>query len=147
MTAPSCSSPGQPSSCSSYSCLLHNAITQYSPHRFSGVIAFNFYAVTIFSAVFTDLSPHLGAVISAVTQLAASLVSGVLSDCVGRRPLLVSSGLVMTLALAGFGTYSLYHDPDTAAGHGAADTVPLVLVLLFECRCSHIMQRRCYLLM
>ena len=102
------------------------------------MIAFNFYAVTIFSAVFTDLSPHLGAVISAVTQLAASLVSGVLSDCVGRRPLLVSSGLVMTLALAGFGTYSLYHDPDTAAGHGAADTVPLVLVLLFECRCSHV---------
>ena len=100
--------------------------------RFSGVIAFNFYAVTIFSAVLTNVNPHLGAVVSALVQLVSSMVSGVLSDKLGRRPLLVSSGLVMTVALAGFGAYSRYK-PDTDAG---SDYIPLLAVLLFECAFS-----------
>ena len=101
--------------------------------RFSGVIAFNFYAVTIFSAVFTSLSPHLGAVISAVVQLLSSLLSGILSDKLGRRPLLITSGLVMTLALAGFGAYSLVMPGEAGAN---TDYVPLLLVLMFECAFS-----------
>ena len=44
-------------------------------NRFSGVIAFNFYAVTIFSQVFSDINPHLGAVVSAIVQLISSLAS------------------------------------------------------------------------
>ena len=99
--------------------------------RFSGVIAFNFYAVTIFSQVFTKLSPHLGAVISAIVQLLASLTSGILSDKLGRRPLLVISGLIMTVALSGFGAYSLYQPEDSQL-----DYIPLLLVLLFECAFS-----------
>ena len=75
-------------------------------NRFSVVVAFNFYAVTIFSQVFSDINPHLGAVISAIVQLVASLLSGVLSDKLGRRPLLIMSGLVMTMALSGFGTFA-----------------------------------------
>ena len=101
--------------------------------RFSGVIAFNFYAVTIFSQVFTKLSPHLGAVISAVVQLVSSLLSGILSDKLGRRPLLIISGLIMTAALSGFGAYSLLV-PDNSESH--TDYIPLLLVLLFECAFS-----------
>ena len=97
--------------------------------RYSGVIAFNFYAVTIFSAVLTRMSPHLGAVISAVVQLLSSLLSGILSDKLGRRPLLIISGLVMALALAGFGAYSLLM-PGVTGDH--TDCVPLLLVLMFE---------------
>ena len=103
--------------------------------RFSGVIAFNFYAVTIFSQVLTDLNPHLGAVVSALVQLVSSLVSGVLSDKLGRRPLLVTSGLVMTLALAGFGVFSRYKPEEGEAGSGT-DYIPLLAVLLFQCAFS-----------
>ena len=42
--------------------------------------------------VFSTLSPHLGAVVSALTQLVASALSGLLADKLGRRPLLVLSG-------------------------------------------------------
>ena len=100
--------------------------------RFSGVIAFNFYAVTIFSQVFTSLSPHLGAVVSAVVQLLSSLVSGVLSDKLGRRPLLISSGLTMTLALTGFGLYTFYKP----VNESYTDYIPLFMVLMFECAFS-----------
>ena len=104
--------------------------------RFSGVIAFNFYAVTIFSQVFTQLSPHLGAVISAVVQLAASLTSGILSDKLGRRPLLILSGLIMALALFGFGAYSFYIPNEVSGVSKHIDYVPLILVLMFECAFS-----------
>jgi sugar porter (SP) family MFS transporter len=105
-------------------------------NRFSGVVAFNFYAVTIFSQVFSDINPHLGAVVTAITQLVASCVSGVLSDKLGRRPLLIISGLLMTMALSGFGLYALYHDI-RLAGHGqpmgeSLDYIPLICVLIFE---------------
>ena len=101
--------------------------------RFSGVIAFNFYAVTIFSQVLTDLNPHLGAVVSALVQLMSSLVSGILSDKLGRRPLLVTSGLVMTAALAGFGAFTRYKPESAEAG---TDYIPLLAVLLFQCAFS-----------
>ena len=102
--------------------------------RFSGVIAFNFYAVTIFSQVLTDLNPHLGAVVSALVQLMSSLVSGILSDKLGRRPLLVTSGLVMTVALGGFAAFTRYK-PEESGGL-STDYIPLLTVLLFECAFS-----------
>ena len=102
--------------------------------RFSGVIAFNFYAVTIFSQVLTDLNPHLGAVVSALVQLMSSLVSGILSDKLGRRPLLVTSGLVMTVALAGFAAFTRYKPEES--GGPSTDYIPLLTVLLFECAFS-----------
>jgi len=104
-------------------------------NRFSGVVAFNFYAVTIFSQVFSDINPHLGAVVTAITQLVASCLSGILSDKLGRRPLLVISGLVMTLALSGFGVFALYQDitkTDPNRVEGSLDYIPLICVLLFE---------------
>ena len=104
-------------------------------NRFSGVVAFNFYAVTIFSQVFSDINPHLGAVVTAVTQLVASCLSGVLSDKLGRRPLLIISGLVMTVALSGFGLYALYHDiskANNSVDSSSLDYIPLACVLVFE---------------
>ena len=41
-------------------------------------------------------------------QLLASAASGVLSDTVGRLPVLVLSTVLMAGALAGFGFYSFY---------------------------------------
>ena len=105
-------------------------------NRFSGVVAFNFYAVTIFSQVFSDINPHLGAVVSAVVQLLASFASGILSDKLGRRPLLIISGLVMSLALSGFGLYALYQDSVQLDSDTSLDYIPLLCVLLFECAFS-----------
>ena len=105
-------------------------------NRFSGVVAFNFYAVTIFSQVFSDINPHLGAVISAIVQLVASLLSGVLSDKLGRRPLLIMSGLVMTMALSGFGTFAFYQDINHHSHTSSLDYIPLLCVLMFECAFS-----------
>ena len=100
-------------------------------NRFSGVVAFNFYAVTIFSQVFVSISPHYGAVISAVVQMISSFLSGVLCDKIGRRPLLITSSLIMTLALTGFGCYSLNKAYNTGTAF-SQDFIPLFCVLLFE---------------
>jgi sugar porter (SP) family MFS transporter len=105
-------------------------------NRFSGVVAFNFFAVTIFSQVFSDINPHLGAVISAIVQLVASLLSGVLSDKLGRRPLLIMSGLVMTVALSWFCCFAFYHDINHHSHTSSLDYIPLLCVLMFECAFS-----------
>ena len=110
--------------------LLTSALMFFN--RFSGVVAFNFYAVTIFSQVFSDINPHIGAVVTAITQLLGSCLSGLLSDRCGRRPLLIVSGLVMTLALSGFGLYAFYHDIGETKVEGGLDYIPLLCVLLFE---------------
>lgn len=100
------------------------------PSRFSGVAAFNFYAVTIFRDSFGSFNPHLAAVVTGTVQLVASGTSGVLSDLVGRLPLLIFSTALMSSALAGFGCYAFYilHAAEPAAGY---DWVPLGCVILF----------------
>ena len=77
--------------------------------RFSGVSAFNFYAVPIFQVSFGSFNPHLAAVATGSVQLLASSASGILCDTVGRLPILVLSTVLMSGALAGFGFYSFYH--------------------------------------
>ena len=98
-------------------------------NRFSGAMAFNFYAVNIFSQVFGKLNPHLVAVVTASVQLLASCFSGLLADKLGRKPLLVISGLVMTLTLTGFGLYTYMCKNKLS---GTLDWLPLLLILLFE---------------
>ena len=61
-----------------------------------------------------------------------SLMSGVLSDRLGRRPLLIISGLVMSLSLSMFGLYSLYHHLHKTS----LDCIPLLCVLLSSCSYS-----------
>lgn len=120
-------------------------------NRFSGGLAFNFYAVNIYSVVFGQINPHLVAVMTAAVQLAASSVSGLLADKMGRRPLLISSGLIMSLALAGFGVYTFLCQTSGVTGDGGNiqllagsgglnkknnDWLPLLLILVFETAAS-----------
>ena len=88
-------------------------------NRFTGVSGFNFYAVTIFRDSFGSggpggFNPHLAAVVTGSVQLVASAGSGVLCDAIGRLPLLVVSSVLMTAALAGFGSFH-YFAADTAS--------------------------------
>lgn len=55
------------------------------------------------------MNPHLAAISVAFVQLLASLLSGILIDKVGRIPLLITSSVFMSLALASFGSYSYYN--------------------------------------
>ena len=107
--------------------LLTSALMFFN--RFSGASAFNFYAVTIFSQVFSGLNPHLVAVVTAGVQLLASMASGVLADKLGRRPLLIIAGLVMSVMLTGFGLFVYLCDIKTS---GSLDWLPLILILVFE---------------
>ena len=98
--------------------------------------AFNFYAVNIFAASFGGslLNPHLAAVITGTVQLLASALSGLLSDLIGRLPLLLLTSLLMSAALGGFGFYSFYRESITIwlGGDGTnSDWIPLLCVLTF----------------
>ena len=103
---------------------------------------FNFYAVTIFRDSFGSheggggdspsgssgvFNPHLAAVVTGSVQLVASAGSDLLCDYLGRLPLLIVSSVLMTTALAGFGTFH-YFNNEANTGN-------------FHCQYSH-----CYLI-
>ncbi|KAL5281186.1 hypothetical protein ACFFRR_004917 [Megaselia abdita] len=77
--------------------------------RFTGSHSFGFYAISVFRKTFIGMNPHLAAISVAFVQLLASLLSGILIDKVGRIPLLITSSVFMSLALASFGSYSYYN--------------------------------------
>ncbi|KAJ3637867.1 hypothetical protein MTP99_001288 [Tenebrio molitor] len=98
--------------------------------RFSGANAFYFYVVSVFKETFGGTNPHSAAVAVAVVQFLSSLLSGLLVDSVGRLPLLVASSVLMSLALASFGSFAYYED----AHHKNVpnlDWIPLLCVLVF----------------
>lgn len=105
--------------------------------RFTGAHVFNFYAVSMFKKTFRMMNPHGGAIATSVVQLLASCLSGMLIDNVGRLPLLMISGVMMSIALAGFGSYAYYEDVIrnsaniSHADAGVYDWIPLVCVLTF----------------
>lgn len=85
------------------------------------------------------MNPHGGAIAVGFVQLLASMLSGLLIDTVGRIPLLITSSVFMSLALASFGSFVYYeqnnklniasYDLDAAAGN--SDWIPLLCVLVF----------------
>lgn len=106
--------------------------------RFSGVNSFNFYAVTIFRKTFGGMNPHGGAISVGFVQLLGSMLSGLLIDVVGRLPLLIASSVFMSMALAGFGSYSYYQDVRKENNYNFSesyaaqcDWIPLLCVLVF----------------
>ncbi|XP_026491949.1 facilitated trehalose transporter Tret1-like [Vanessa tameamea] len=105
--------------------------------RFTGAHVFNFYAVSIFKKTFRMMNPHGGAIATSVVQLLASCLSGMLIDNVGRLPLLMISGVMMSIAFAGFGSYAYYdyvfrNTTDlTQTVQGSYDWIPLLCVLTF----------------
>ncbi|XP_077293428.1 facilitated trehalose transporter Tret1-like [Arctopsyche grandis] len=100
--------------------------------RFSGAHAFNFYAVSTFAKAFGSVSPHIGAIVMSTLQMFASCLSGLLIDKIGRLPLLLCSGVMMSLALAGFGSY-IYYLNLVKMNHGVVpgDWIPMLCVVVF----------------
>ncbi|XP_041971627.1 facilitated trehalose transporter Tret1-like [Aricia agestis] len=106
--------------------------------KFTGSQVLNFYAVTIFRKTFRTMNAHGVAIATSVVQLLASCISGMLIDNVGRLPLLIGSGVMMSIALAGLGSY-LYYDmvlrtqvlPFDNPVTPGYDWIPLICILIF----------------
>ena len=96
--------------------------------KFSGATAFNFYMVPILSEAFAGINPYNAAIVVALLQIVAGLVSSVLIDTVGRLPLLLISHFFMSVALAGFGTF-LYSFQD---GGYRYDWIPMTCAIVFQ---------------
>lgn len=100
--------------------------------RFSGANAFYFYVVSVFKETFGGgTNPHSAAVAVAFVQLLSSLLSGLLVDSLGRLPLLVASSVLMSLALASFGSFAYYEDAQHKNDVPNLDWIPLLCVLVF----------------
>lgn len=99
--------------------------------RFSGANAFNFYVVSVFRETFDGTNPHGAAIAVAVVQLLSSLLSGLLVDRAGRLPLLVASCVLMSLALASFGSFAYYEEAHHPKALPQLDWIPLLCVLIF----------------
>lgn len=98
--------------------------------KFSGANAFNFYAVPILSEAFVGINPYSAAVVVGFLQILAGMVSSILIDTAGRLPLLIVSNVLMSTALAGFGTF-MYVTGDIKAGP-SLDWIPLTCALVFQ---------------
>ncbi|KAF0295771.1 Facilitated trehalose transporter Tret1 [Amphibalanus amphitrite] len=101
---------------------------------FSGVHAFSFYGVTILDKVLARASAQGAAAVVALLQILAGLTSSVLIDTVGRRPLLMVSSALMSVSLAGFGTfvYVVERLEWTSAQQAPFDWVPMSCVLVCQ---------------
>ncbi|XP_018322777.1 facilitated trehalose transporter Tret1-like [Agrilus planipennis] len=98
--------------------------------RFSGANAFNFYVVSVFRQTFGGTNPHSAAIAVAMVQFLSALLSGLLVDKAGRLPLLVASSVLMSLALASFGSFAYYEDAHRST-LPQLDWIPLLCVLVF----------------
>ncbi|KAB7504452.1 Facilitated trehalose transporter Tret1, partial [Armadillidium nasatum] len=99
--------------------------------KFSGANAFNFYAVPILSQAFVGIDPYSAAVVVALLQILAGMISSMLIDTAGRLPLLIISNILMSSALAGFGTYVYVTEGREVTGAGT-DWIPLTCALIFQ---------------
>lgn len=85
------------------------------------------------------MNPHGGAISVGFVQLLASMLSGLLIDTVGRIPLLITSSVFMSMALASFGSYVYYYEGANRMAAAAFsveaaannDWIPLLCVLVF----------------
>ncbi|XP_031348533.1 facilitated trehalose transporter Tret1-like [Photinus pyralis] len=98
--------------------------------EFSGVVAFTFYAQTIFEEAGDAISPLLSTVIFYVVQIVFSFISSLFVDKIGRRPLLITSTVGSGVTLLGGGIFFLMRDVvvlDTAS----ITWLPTVILIIF----------------
>ncbi|KAF5287671.1 hypothetical protein FQR65_LT12201 [Abscondita terminalis] len=73
--------------------------------QLSGMVAIIFYSQTVFDEAIDTISPLMAVVIVQSVQMVSASVSSVLTDKVGRKPLLITSITIAALALLVEGTY------------------------------------------
>lgn len=99
--------------------------------QFSGINAIMFYTVSIFSAAKSSINPNLATIIVGTVQTIVTLISCFLMDKMGRRFLLIGSGLVMAFAMTVMSIYYFLLDSKGSAFNDEFGWIPLVAIILF----------------
>ncbi|KAK9508397.1 hypothetical protein O3M35_005968 [Rhynocoris fuscipes] len=96
--------------------------------QISGIDSIVFYTVTIFQESGSTLGEYAATILVGFVQLIATIISIFLIDYFGRKPLLLTSGLFMSLAMIGLGTYFYLYVRGKASTLGL---LPLISQLIF----------------
>ncbi|XP_030372317.1 facilitated trehalose transporter Tret1-2 homolog isoform X2 [Scaptodrosophila lebanonensis] len=80
-----------------------------------GINAVIFYSNQIFEDAQTGIEPTLSAILVGVMQVVATFVSTLVVDKLGRRILLLASGVVMALSTTAIGVYFYLQDQDASS--------------------------------
>ena len=102
--------------------------------QLSGINAVIFYSTTIFQDAGSSLEPEVATIIVGVVQVAATLLSSILMDKLGRKILLLFSDSVMCISLVVLGVYFYIKDKDIEDGTNVAGDIgwlPLISLILF----------------
>ena len=94
----------------------------------SGIDAIIFYTVSIFHSAGSELDDHLSTIIVGLVQLVANFVSLFIVDRAGRKPLLITSGAIMCVALAALGTH--FHLQKNGM-HQSLGLLPVISLITF----------------
>lgn len=105
------------------------SITLMFFQQFSGINAVIFYAIQIFKNSGSSIDDNLSAITIGLVNLAATLLSTVLVDRVGRKILIYASNAIMILTLACYGTYLYYQKNNTDVGN--VGWLPLFCLMIY----------------
>ena len=94
----------------------------------SGIDAIIFYTVSIFHSAGSKLDDHLSTIIVGLVLLVANFVSLFIVDRAGRKPLLITSGAIMCVALAALGTH--FHLQKNGM-HQSLGLLPVISLITF----------------
>lgn len=98
--------------------------------QFSGVNAVLFYTVQIFESAKSSLDSALATILVSIVQVIATLVSSLLMDRAGRKPLLMVSGGCMAVSLLVFGGFDFARRRDESVVESYG-WLPLVCLMSF----------------
>ncbi|XP_063613166.1 facilitated trehalose transporter Tret1-like [Penaeus indicus] len=96
-----------------------------------GINAILFNANTVFQDNGSRMDRDASSVVVAATQVLGTLLASFVMDRVGRKVLLLLSSVVMTLALAALGAYSIIKEQDADFATSTLGWLPLVGLVTF----------------
>lgn len=98
--------------------------------QFSGINAVMFYATNIFRDSGSSIKPSLCTIIIGVAQVIATIVGSLLVDRLGRKILLIASGVGHSLSLAVMGIYYYQSSQSSVSSLGWLPVVCLVVFII-----------------
>ncbi|GAB6023279.1 Facilitated trehalose transporter Tret1 [Chamberlinius hualienensis] len=100
--------------------------------QFSGINVVMFYTVDIFQMANIDMDPNLQTIVVGVVGVVGTLVSVGISDLVGRRILLLASGFLMAISMAGLGTFFYLLNDNLGVPPPNLSWLPITCLVLFN---------------
>jgi SP family facilitated glucose transporter-like MFS transporter 8 len=94
--------------------------------QYCGINAITFYTSDIFESAHTNLSPYLQTIVVGIVELLMSILSSTVVDRLGRRFLLIFSGIIMGICITLLGSY--YHIDDLGYDLTNYSSIPLILL-------------------